>query len=180
MGSIVRKGIVGFVGAGGHALLGVVGGEGAVGAELRALVLGVICEGDDCIDAGEHAQPIGCVGQVDQSAVALRDVGARTNATRVDLVAEERSAAGTEALLEPRVSEERRIRGTVGHADPDGRVCEGVGRTASVAHARVVPAEVVLRAKQVAGEIDGIAVVRILASGKASAIWQVLIVGRAV
>lgn len=180
MRSIVRKSIVGLVRTSGHALFGVIGCESAVGAELRAFIFGVIREGYDCIDAGEHAESIGCVSQVDQSTVALADVGAGRNAAHVDLVAEERSAAESEALLEPRVSEERRVGRTVIHADSDGRISERARRTASIAHACIVSAEVILRAEQIAGEIDGIAVVRILTSGKTSAIGQVLIVRRAV
>lgn len=165
MRSIVRKGIVRLVRTSRHTLFGVIRCESAIRAELCALIFCVIREGNDCIDAGKHTKPIGCVSQVDQSPVALTDIGAGRNAAHVDLVTKKRSAAESEALLEPRVCEERRVRRAISHAYSDGRICERAVRTASIAHAGIVSAEIVVRAEQIACEIDRIAVVWILASG---------------
>lgn len=99
MRSIVRKGIIGIVWTSRHTLLGVVGCESPVGAELRTLICCIICEGNDRVNAGKHAEPIGCISQVNQVPAALSEIGTGRNAAHVDLVAEERSATKREALL---------------------------------------------------------------------------------
>ena len=114
--------MVGYFGAGGDALLGVIIGEGAVGAELRALVVVVIRKGDLSVDAVQHAEPVRSVRQIHEVSAVYCHVWAGGQAGEVPLVAEERTGADGQALEAPTIGVEQGRAGAVAHADPDGRV----------------------------------------------------------